>query len=80
MGPYGVGVRFELLYASTRNVSPGRVGFGHASSPPKPMMPLARGRPPVTKRRMATAAVCQPLADSPRKTLVCATASSRWKG
>jgi len=30
-------------------------------------MPLARGKPPVTNRRMATAAVCQPLAGQSAK-------------
>lgn len=30
-------------------------------------MPFANGRPPVTRRRIATAAVCQPLAANPFK-------------
>src|ERR1700678_3379218 len=36
---------------STCKMSPGRVGLGHAISPPKPIIPLANGGPPVTRSR-----------------------------
>ena len=61
----------------TFNVSPGRVALGQAISPPMPIMPFAKGRPPVTMRRIAAAAVCQPLAVNPRKMLAWAADSSR---
>src|SRR5882762_7182215 len=62
---------------STRNVSPARVGFGHVISPPKPIIPFARGSPPTTRRRIVIAAVCQPLAANPRKMLPSAAVLSR---
>jgi hypothetical protein len=40
---------------------------GQVTSPPAPMIPLAKGTPEVDSRRMAMAAVCQPLAASPLK-------------
>src|SRR5438128_8323465 len=57
----------SMISLSTCKVSPGLVGLGQAISPPNPIMPLADGRPPATRSRMATAAVCQPLAASPLK-------------
>ena len=65
---------------STVSTSPDRVGRGQAISPPAPTMPPAIGAPPSTKRRMVSAAVCQPLAASPPSRLVRAACSSRWKG
>src|ERR1039458_2868767 len=58
--------RISRTSLSTRRVSPGLVGLGQSNSPPSPMIPLPSGNPPVTISRMATAAVCHPLADNPR--------------
>ena len=52
-------------------------GGAEVSSPPKPIIPFPSGRPPVTRRRIATAAVCQPLAANPLKTVAWAPDKSR---
>ena len=57
---------------STCSVSPGRVGFGQASSPPAPMIPPVSGNPLSTNRRMVIAAVCQPLATKPANSVALA--------
>jgi hypothetical protein len=38
----------SMISLSTCSVSPARVGFGHAISPPKPIRPFAKGTPPST--------------------------------
>src|SRR6266446_989722 len=64
-----------------RNSSPGRTGRGQRnSSAPAPTMPPAGLRSLSTRSRMVTAAVCQPLAASPRKIVSRAASSSRWNG
>jgi hypothetical protein len=70
----------SMTSLSSRRASPGRVGLGHEISPPRPTRPPAIFRPPVTRRRMATAAVYHPLATNPWKTLASAADSSRWNG
>src|SRR5580693_5437120 len=52
----------SAISLSMCKMSPGRVGRGQATSPPMPTRPFANERPPVTRSRIATAAVCQPLA------------------
>src|SRR5450631_1515973 len=62
-------------------MSPGRTGRGHRnSSTPKPTEPPASRRPPVTNNFIDIAAVCQPLAARPSKTLRFAASKSRWNG
>ncbi|MEA2925733.1 MAG: hypothetical protein QOD25_2855 [Alphaproteobacteria bacterium] len=61
-------------------VSPGRTGRGHRnSSTPLPMMPWDSGKAS-TISCIVIAVVCHPLATISPKKVVCAAASSRWKG
>ena len=57
--------RIASIVLVTVSTSPGRVACGQRISPPAPIEPLASGRPPSTRSRMVSAAVCQPLAARP---------------